>query len=40
MAFKEKGISVLDKDKDQEIWQYGQGLLYTVTVVTTIGVFL
>ena len=28
---------MLERDKDEEIWQYGQGILFTVTVVTTIG---
>ena len=37
MSYKESGISLLDRDKDEEIWQYGQGILFTVTVVTTIG---
>ena len=37
MSYKESGISLLDKDEDMEIWQYGQGILFTVTVVTTIG---
>jgi len=37
LSYKESGISLLDRDKDEEIWQYGQGILFTVTVVTTIG---
>ena len=37
LSYKESGISLLERDKDEEIWQYGQGILFTVTVVTTIG---
>ena len=37
LSYKEKGISLLERDKDMEIWQYGQSILFTVTVVTTIG---
>jgi hypothetical protein len=37
MFYKQKGISVLDRDKEGEVWHYGQGILFTVTVVTTIG---
>ena len=37
LSYKESGISLLERDKEAEIWQYGQGILFTVTVVTTIG---
>ena len=37
LSYKERGISLLERDKDKEIWQYGQSILFTVTVVTTIG---
>ncbi len=32
-----KGVSILDKDEGQENWSFGQSILFTVTVVTTIG---
>ncbi|TRY78230.1 hypothetical protein TCAL_04248 [Tigriopus californicus] len=34
---RDRGISILDKNRDEVNWSYGQSLLYTVTVVTTIG---
>lgn len=34
---QDRGISILDKNRNQVNWSYGQSLLYTVTVVTTIG---
>lgn len=35
--FIQDGISVLRKDEDEENWSFGQSVLFTVTVVTTIG---
>ena len=34
---KDLGISVLDKHHEDNNWSYGQSILFTVTVVTTIG---
>ena len=34
---KDLGISVLDKHHQDNNWSYGQSILFTVTVVTTIG---
>ncbi len=35
--FADDGISVLDRDDGKENWSFGQSVLFTVTVVTTIG---
>ncbi len=35
--FMGKGISILDKDEEEKNWSFGQSVLFTVTVVTTIG---
>ncbi len=36
-GYLESGISALDKNLGEENWSYGQSILFTVTVVTTIG---
>lgn len=37
LTYKDRGISVLDKHLDDHNWSVGQSILFTVTVVTTIG---
>ena len=37
---KDLGISVLDKHHEDNNWSYGQSILFTVTVVTTIGTMI
>ena len=37
---KDLGISVLDKHHEDNNWSYGQSILFTVTVVTTIGAMM
>lgn len=34
---RKEGISLIDADSDQESWTIGQSILFTVTLVTTIG---
>ncbi len=38
-SYNDIGISVLEKDRFKRIWNFGESIMFTVTVVTTIGKF-
>ena len=37
LQFKGAGVSILDKDLEKKEWIFGEGILFSVTLLTTIG---